>query len=134
MTTRWIFVLLAFTLIGCATPHIRPNRDTRKAFDLIDSIEVGDLRISDAEILARLKAIHARSKWDPVPTTLPLDMISIYGVENGERRFKLVYGTGWIMDTDDDGKIVRLGTLNDDDRDWMEENIRSRLPPNPNIL
>lgn len=131
---RWIMVLSAFVCIGCALPQVRPSPDTRKAFDLIDSIEVCGIRISDAETIARLKAIHTRSKWDPMPTTLPIDMITIYGLENGERRFKLLYSADWIMDTDGDGRIVRLGRLNEEDRNWMDVNIRSLVPPNPNIL
>ena len=27
-------------------------------------------------------------------------------------------------DTDDEGQIIRRGTLNDDDRKWMEQNSR----------
>ena len=136
MAKRWLLVLLliAVVAIGCASPHIRPDRKARKAFDLIDSLRFGDVTLADPDLIAEFKAIHGRSKWDPVPTTMPGDMVSIYGMANGERLFKLVYGAGWLMDTDDEGRIVRLGILNQSDHQWMDDNIRSKLPPNPSLL
>ena len=132
--SRWFLWTLMFATLGCASPHVRPSKEIRMAFDSVDVIEVGDIRITDQEVIRRFKAIHAHSKWDPVPTTLPVDIIPIYGSANGIRKFKLVYGVGWLMDTNEKGEIVRLGTLNDDDRKWMEENIRSLLPPMRNVI
>lgn len=134
IATRLCIWILIFASIGCAFSHVRPSKEIRTAFDSVDVIEVGDVWITHLEVIRRLKAIHARSKWDPVPTTLPVDIITIYGGTNGVRKFKLVYGVGWLMDTNDKGEIIRLGTLNDDDRKWMEENIRSLLPPMRNVI
>ncbi len=131
MTTRWI-VLLSFvaSLLGCATPGMRSGRQISEAFDSIDSIEFGEVILSDPQLIAELKAVHSRSKW-ATPITMPSDLIAIYGVNDGVRRFKLVYGAGWLWETDENGQTSRRKTLNENDRRWMDENIRLKLPPNP---
>ncbi|XZE36090.1 hypothetical protein SH501x_001644 [Pirellulaceae bacterium SH501] len=131
MATRWI-VLLPFvaSLLGCTTTGIRSGRQISEAFDSIDSIEIGEVILSDPQLIAELKAVHSRSKW-ATPITMPSDLVVIYGVDEGVRRFKLVYGAGWLWETDEDGQISRRKTLNENDRLWMEENIRLKLPPKP---
>lgn len=129
--SRWI-VLLPFvaSLIGCMTPGTRSVRNNREAFDSIDSIEIGDVTLSDQQLIGELKAVHSRSKWAP-PITMPSDVVAIYGVGKGVRRFKLVYGAGWLWETDEGGRIVNRRTLDAADRKWMEANISSRIPENP---
>jgi hypothetical protein len=131
---RWIVLFTAMLLMSCSTPRVFPSRTTQKAFGLIDSIEVDELLISDANIVGKLKEVHSRSKWEPMPITLPADIITIYGVEKGVRRFKLLYGAGWIMETNDDGEIVRRGSLEIEDRKWMDDKIRAQLPPKANVI
>lgn len=131
---QWILVLMLLAQSGCSLPRIRPDSHAQKAFDAVDAIEVGEEQITDRALIMRLKAIHRESNWEPLPMTLPLDLIPIYGLENGSRRFKLVYGAGWLMDTDAKEQIVRIGKLSDEDREWIEANIRSLLPKNPNVI
>ncbi|WP_144055133.1 hypothetical protein [Rhodopirellula baltica] len=125
--------MIALAVAGCASPHIRTDRRIRSAFDSIDELQVGEHRITDPEIIDRLAAIHAKSKWDPVPITLPVGLIAIHGIDDGERRFKLIY-SGWLWETDDSGQITRRGTLTEADRDWMEQQFRTLVPLPTNVL
>ena len=136
---RLTIVLILGLFGGCASPQIRPNDDIEQSFAAIDVIQIEavgkTLTIEDRETIERIRHAYGRSQWDRVPTTMPADLVKIHGLEHGVRKFKLLYGAGWIMDTDpESGKILRLGTLSGEDREWMHENIRSKLPPNPGII
>ena len=143
MTRQWIAALpwIAALLVslGCASPLVvQPRSGIRLAFQDVDVLRINghsgaSLTIEDPATIARLAEIHARTRWDPVPITMPIDLIAIHGMEHGKERFKLIYSTGWLMDTKH-GKIVRRGTLSADDRAWMETAIRSQLPAMPGIL
>lgn len=136
---RLTTALILGVFAGCTSPQIRPDADIRQSFVAIDVIQieaVGEtVTIDDRETIERIGQAYNKSKWDPLPTTVPADLVRIYGLENGVRKFKLLYGAGWIMDTDSEsGRILRLGTLSDEDREWMYENIRLKLPANPGII
>ena len=131
------FVLSAIT--GCAVPQIWPNGETRRSFADLDQIQieaVGEtVVINDQQVIDRIGRAYRRSKWDPMPTTMPIDLVTIYGVRKGRQEFKLLFAAGWIIDTDpESGKVERLGRLSEEDREWMHENIRLRLPRNPGII
>lgn len=124
---------------GCAIPQIRPQAEVKLSFTSIDVIQitaVGELvNIVDRKTIERIGQAYSRSKWDPMPDTMPLDIVRIYGLEKGEQKFELLYGGGSIIDTEPKtGKVIRIGTLTAEDREWMHENIRLKLPPNENIF
>jgi hypothetical protein len=136
---RQAVVLILGFITGCALPQIRPSNDTKRLFNAIDTIQtqaVGEVvTIDDRETIDRLRQAYVRSKWDPIPTTMPIDIVTIYGIKDGQRKFKLLYGAGWIIDTDlETGEVQRMGTLTDDDQEWMHENIRLKLPRDPNVI
>jgi hypothetical protein len=139
LMARQAAVLIFGFITGCALPQIRPNSDIKRLFGAIDTIQteaVGKVvTIEDRETIDRIRQAYGRSKWDPMPTTMPLDLVTIFGIKDGQREFKLLYGAGWIIDTDlETGAVQRLGTLTDEDREWMHENIRLKLPRNPGVI
>ena len=140
MTKQGFVSFVLFTLVfGCASPHVIHNNRINRDFKNIDSLRIENtalgesIEIDDAETIARLRKIHRRATWDPMPATMPIDLIAIYGVNEGEHEFKLVYGAGWLMDTKDE-TIVRWPTLNSEDREWMQAELRAKLPPLPNVM
>ena len=140
MTKDGLAVLpLIVLLLGCASPHVIHNRRINRDFANVNSLRIESramgesIDVVDAETITRLRQIHRSAKWDPIPATMPLDLIAIYGLRDDKQEFKLVYGAGWLMDTQD-GKIVRWSKLNADDRAWMQTELRDKLPPLPNVM
>lgn len=133
-----ILIVLGF-LSGCTLPQIRPRAEVQRTFATVDYLEVSAvgqvLTITDRETIARIQMAYSRSKFEPIPQTEPLDMVTICGIQGGQEKFKLRFGAGWIMDIDPESEsIVRWGKLTDEDREWLQKNIRSKLPPNPGII
>lgn len=131
-------IVLGF-LSGCTLPQIRPRAEVQSTFATVDYLEVSAvgqvLTITDRETIARIQMAYSRSKFEPIPQTEPLDMVTICGIQGGQEKFKLRFGAGWIMDIDPESEsIVRWGKLTDEDREWLQNNIRSKLPPNPGII
>lgn len=127
MLLRWLLSMFAVLLVGCASPRVRPNRSIQHDFQSIDELRIGEHLIDDPAIISRLAEIHARSKWAPEPITLPVGLITIECTSDGEPRFALVY-SGWLWETNDDGELTRKATLSEDDREWMDQNIRTLAP------
>lgn len=136
---RLFAMLVVSLIIGCALPAVRPRSDIKQMFGSIDTIQTEAagkvVTIDDHDTIERMRQAYLRSRWDPMPTTIPLDLVVMSGVKDGQRVFKLLYSAGWIIETDlETGKVQRLRTLTDEDREWMHENIRLKLPRNPGVI
>lgn len=57
---------------------------------------------------------------------MPADSIAITGLQNGQERFKVIVGSGWIMDVGADGSVLRQARMSESDRIWFEKFIRPK--------
>lgn len=97
-----------------------------------DRLVANGHEIKDRETLEGLRTIYRNAKWRPFLDTEPVDQISIRLFSGDVQVLEFTYGAGWLMDES------RKGVLNDEQRQWMIDNILSKIPvenlPDRNIL
>lgn len=119
---RWIALLALTVTGGCSALNPLPKPSVMRSIDEADRIVANGFEITDREIIDGLREIYRTAKWRPFIDTEPIDQISIVLFQGNEKVLEFRYGAGWLMDES------RKGILNETQRQWMIDNIRSKIP------
>ncbi len=95
--------------------------------DEVDTIQIGQLELTDRKEVERFLQVCRRAKWGPSPYTPPAGKgQTIVMKSNGVKSFQLSYCGGWLIDRTDDGKVC-YGTIHVDDGKWFDDKIERPL-------
>lgn len=119
---RWLVILAGMLVIGCSSLNPFPKSSVLRTMKDADRIVANGHEITDPETIAWLREIYLAAKWKPFLDSDPVDQISIKLFEGTEQVLEFTYGVGWLMDES------RKGVLNQEQRKWMLDNIRSKIP------
>ena len=129
---RWIAILTLSLTVGCSALNPAPKLSVMRTMKDVDRLVANGHEINDRETIDGLRKIYRNAKWRPFLDTEPVDQISIKLFSGDEQVLEFTYGAGWLMDES------RKGVLNEEQRQWMIDNIRSKIPvenlPDRNIL
>lgn len=121
--TRIGLAILTIALsTGCSALNPFPKPSVIRTLEDADRIVANGHEITDRSTIEGLRDLYQHAKWRPFIDTQPADQISIKLFHGNEEVLKFRYGAGWLMDES------RKGVLNEEQRQWMNDNIRSKIP------
>ena len=119
---RWTAILTIILVAGCSVLNPFPKPSVMRTLKDADRLVANGHEITDQSTIEGLAKIYRNAKWRPFLDTEPLDQISIQLFHGNEEILEFNYGAGWLMDES------RKGILNEEQRQWMIDHIRSKIP------